>query len=66
MTPYPELILHIGAGKTGSTSVQFTLQRSREQLAAQGLGYLGLMLEEAEAARDMDWSVRGAPQAFFT
>lgn len=65
MTPYPELILHIGAGKTGSTSVQFTLQRSREQLAAQGLGYLGLMLEEAEAARDMDWSVRGAPQAFF-
>lgn len=65
MTSYPELLLHIGAGKTGSTSIQFTLQRSKEQLAAQGMAYLGLMLEEAQAATGKSWSKKGFPQAFF-
>lgn len=65
MTQFPELLVHIGAGKTGSTSIQFTLRQSHEALAAKGLAYLGLTLEEAAAAQGRDWSVQGSPQAFF-
>ncbi len=34
-----ELILHIGAGKTGSTAIQQTLSASRGQLDAAGIAY---------------------------
>ena len=34
MADLPELIVHIGAGKAGSTSLQFTLMRNAEALAA--------------------------------
>lgn len=62
----PRLTVHIGAGKTGSTSIQFTLQRNREALTAQGTAYLGLMLEEVPGlAGQHDWCVAGRPQAYF-
>lgn len=60
-----ELIVHIGAGKTGSTSIQFSLRDSAHALAEQGLSYLGLMLENIESARLHDWCVKGQPQRFF-
>lgn len=63
---YPELLLHIGAGKTGSTAIQFTLRDAgAEALAAQGLGYFGLMLETLPEARDHAWCVQGQPQLYF-
>lgn len=42
-----ELIVHIGAGKTGSSSIQATLATQPEQLAEQKIRYLGLMCENA-------------------
>lgn len=42
-----KLILHIGAGKTGSTSIQNTLKLNDLKLKQQGVLYLGLMLENA-------------------
>ena len=39
------LILHIGAGKTGTTSIQQTLKTHKLQLDEQKVSYLGLMLE---------------------
>lgn len=44
-----ELIVHIGAGKTGSSSIQRTLGTHPEPLAAQKISYLGLMCEHAPA-----------------
>ena len=42
-----KLILHVGAGKTGTTSIQKMLNNGRSQLGALGVHYLGLMLEHA-------------------
>lgn len=51
----PHLIVHIGHGKTGSTSIQRTLERSRDPLAENGTAYLGRMLECAEVANPRPW-----------
>lgn len=45
------LILHMGAGKTGSTSIQQTLKHAQETLKRNGFWYLGLMLENAHEAK---------------
>lgn len=39
-------IIHIGAGKTGSSSIQGLLAASSEPLAEQGVAFLGRMLEQ--------------------
>lgn len=65
MSEWPELLLHIGAGKTGSTSIQFTLRNAREALEERGVAYVGLMLELIAGARKHDWCVEGAPQKYF-
>ena len=39
------IILHIGAGKTGTTSIQSALEKETKLLTEQGFKYLGLMLE---------------------
>ncbi|NND44902.1 MAG: hypothetical protein HKN58_06230, partial [Xanthomonadales bacterium] len=62
---FPTLVLHIGAGKTGSTSIQFTLRRIPQVLEAQGTGYVGLMLENVPGATEHAWCAEGAPQKFF-
>lgn len=62
----PELVVHIGAGKTGSTAIQFSLRDAgTDVLAAQGTAYAGLMLENIPGARSHDWCEPGAPQKFF-
>lgn len=43
------LILHIGAGKTGSSSIQLSLLKSIPLLNSKGFDYWGLMLENAPA-----------------
>lgn len=67
MPDLPELIVHIGAGKTGSTAIQFSLREAATgpALARQGAGYVGLMLERVPGARRHDWCAEGAPQKFF-
>lgn len=65
MSSLPTLVLHIGAGKTGSTSIQFTLRRIPEVLAAQATAYAGLMLEKVPGATRHAWCVEGAPQRYF-
>ncbi|MDP2518843.1 hypothetical protein [Shimia thalassica] len=66
MGSIPELIVHIGAGKTGSTSIQFSMKKAMDVLQERGIGYLGLMLEFAESAKGRPWSVEGAPQKYFS
>ena len=56
-------IFHIGAGKTGTSSLQFTLRDSRPALAAAGVWYLGLMLEHAPV-RHFEWQVFGGTELF--
>ena len=65
MTTLPELILHIGAGKAGSTAIQFALKRNGEVLAGQNAAYLGLMLEQVPGAQSHDWCVDGQPKWYF-
>lgn len=61
-SPKPfRLIIHVGAGKTGTTSIQETLKSNREKLQAQGFWYLGLMLEHAPIIR-YPWQV---PEGFW-
>lgn len=42
-----DLIVHIGAGKTGSSSIQKTLSANHAPLKSKGFAYIGLMGEEA-------------------
>ncbi|MDD5123590.1 hypothetical protein [Methylovulum sp.] len=49
--PSFRLIVHIGAGKTGTTSIQETLRTQQDKLKGQGVWYLGLMLEHAPEIR---------------
>lgn len=42
-----KLVVHIGHGKTGSSSIQKTLSQHASELSNQGVKYLGLMLEHA-------------------
>lgn len=65
MPDLPELLLHIGAGKTGSTSIQFTLRKHIDNLPAQGVSYTGLMLENVPGATRHDWCAEGRPQKYF-
>ncbi len=55
MTDYPELVVHIGPGKTGSTSIQRLLEAQRETLMAQGVAWLGVGLEHCQTSRPRDW-----------
>lgn len=65
MDNLPQLILHIGAGKAGSTAIQFALKRNMDLLLGQKAGYVGLMLEQVPGATAHDWCVEGEPQRFF-
>ena len=48
------LIFHIGAGKTGTSSIQYTLSNNDILLKKNGVWYLGLMLERTNTAL-FDW-----------
>lgn len=52
------LILHVGVGKTGSSSIQFTLARNLKALAAQKVFYAGMNLENAPNPK-FDWQHAG-------
>ena len=50
-----KLIIHIGMGKTGSSSIQKSLRLSRNILEAKGLLYLGLMFEHSDIPLNYSW-----------
>ncbi len=53
-----ELIVHIGNGKTGTSSIQKTFADQTAPLKRQGVAYLGLMLEDAPpAAKVYPWMI---------
>ena len=54
-----KLILHAGAGKTGSTSIQSTLEKNDKSLREQGVLYLGLMLENAPVKK-YEWQQKSS------
>ena len=51
MNEIPVLIWHVGAGKTGTTSIQRTLSVNKSALFSQGVKYLGYMLEGAQVQK---------------
>lgn len=50
-----KLIIHVGMGKTGSSSIQKTLREARNVLEESGVKYLGLMLEHLELPNEYSW-----------
>ena len=60
-----KLVVHIGHGKTGSSSIQRSLLEATKQLELQGIKYLGLMLEHARNASRPVWQVRTGSDRFF-
>lgn len=57
------LIFHVGAGKTGTSSIQQTLGSQQEVLKDLGYWYLGLMLEHANV-RQFPWQDTLASEVF--
>lgn len=64
MTSGFKLIVHVGAGKTGSSSIQKTLGQNLEKLREQGIAYLGLMFERAPETT-YSWQKTGGWPIFF-
>lgn len=54
-----ELLVHIGTGKTGTSSIQKTLQENQPELQRQGVNYWGMWLEYAPV-HIHGWQRRGA------
>ena len=65
MSRKPKLVVHIGHGKTGSSSIQATLSDNRKALLEQGTSYLGIMLEHADVKPAFGWQFRGGSDEFF-
>lgn len=63
MNEIPVLIWHVGAGKTGTTSIQRTLAVNQPTLFNQGVKYLGYMLEGAQV-RKFPWQHPAEIEAF--
>ncbi|GJM09435.1 MAG: hypothetical protein DHS20C11_17110 [Lysobacteraceae bacterium] len=67
-----ELIIHAGAGKTGSTAIQQALGRNQGRLEKQGACYCGLVFDRVGAPRkpgvpiseEFDGKLRLGPEAF--
>ena len=60
-----KLLVHIGHGKTGSSSIQGALLSGEAQLTAQRIKYLGLMLERAVTQGRKPWQVGIGSNTFF-
>jgi hypothetical protein len=59
------LIWHIGAGKTGTTSIQSTLSQNKQVLESRGVRYIGYMLEGAKV-RLYPWQKPSQTEVFHT
>lgn len=61
-----KLLVHVGVGKTGSSSIQSALETSGETLAENNIKYIGIMLERGLIAEKAEWQRTGGSPAFFT
>ena len=61
-----KLMVHIGAGKTGSSSIQAALEASTAKLAEQKMKYLGHMLEHGLVRKKPSWQKHSGSPDFFT
>lgn len=59
-----ELIFHVGAGKTGTSSIQETLNQNHDILKNLGICYWGLMLEKAPYQR-YEWQHADKTELFY-
>lgn len=50
-----KILIHVGMGKTGSSSIQETLRKSEGKLLSHGVKYLGFMLERAGFSSQFNW-----------
>ena len=57
-----KVIIHVGAGKTGTSSIQKTLGLNRSELNRQGIEYAGLMFEYM--VQKYDWQRASASEVF--
>jgi hypothetical protein len=60
-----KLIVHIGAGKTGSSSIQDALLGSESALLQKGIFYTGLMMDKAPRLEGCEWQFHGGSDIFF-
>jgi len=60
-----KLIVHIGHGKTGSSSIQKTLKSGMAVLKSSHVRYLGLLLEHACSGVRADWQKESGSGQFF-
>ncbi|MCO5161911.1 MAG: hypothetical protein M9939_12285 [Mesorhizobium sp.] len=60
-----KLVIHIGHGKTGSSSIQKTLLQHTAELSKQGIKYLGLMLENASNPHRKAWQRNSGSDQYF-
>jgi hypothetical protein len=60
-----KLLVHVGVGKTGSSSIQSALESSGEKLAAHYMKYLGIMLEHGLYEPKAAWQKTGGSLLFF-
>lgn len=61
-----KLIVHIGHGKTGSSSIQRSLLEARTILESQQIKYLGIMLEHAANVQRPEWQAQSGSDLFFS
>jgi len=61
-----KLVVHIGHGKTGSSSIQKTLVEGGPGLARQNIRYLGIMLEYAQNTAKPKWQFPEGSDIFFS
>lgn len=62
-SPPFRLTVHVGAGKTGTSSIQATLLSNQSELNEQGIHYMGLMLEQAPLKKYL-WQKQRDTEAF--
>ena len=60
-----KIFFHIGAGKTGTSTIQESLRSSKSLFKEKGCAYWGIMLEHAPC-KIYDWQKPGATEKFFS
>ena len=58
-----KIIIHIGAGKTGTSSIQMTLKENQQELHKLGFHYMGLVFEHA-TTKKFAWQNQHAVNLF--
>ena len=60
----PLLVMHVGTGKTGTTSIQRFLREKREVLRRHDVHYLGMHFEWCDQPHHFEWQCEGKTHLF--